>query len=331
MILVTGGAGFIGGHFVDEWLLHQNEPVVVLDAFTYAGNPGLMYLPRPNLIWVHGNVCDSALLKTLFDRYQPRAVMHFAAETHVDRSIHCAKIFIESNIQGTFNLLEAARQYWLSLKGNEQTSFRYIQVSTDEVYGSLDDHFPAFTEESPHRPNNPYAATKAAGDHLARAWHHTHGLPVITVHSSNNYGPRQFPEKLIPHMLMQALAGRALALYGAGHHRRDWLYVLDHCAALRALITTGCPGRTYNVGSGIDVSNLALVTLLCQQLDQLRPDPAGPYARLITFGADRPGHDYRYAINPTRLINETGWRPAETLESGLLKTVRWHLHQIAPS
>lgn len=328
MLLVTGGAGFIGGHFVYEWLKQHDEPIVMLDALTYAASPQLMSShDATRLVAIHGDIRDRALLMTLLERYQPRAIVHFAAETHVDCSIADPDIFIDTNINGSFTLLEATRHYWQALPGPDRAVFRFVQVSSDEVYGSLADAAPAFTETSPYQPNNPYAASKAASDHLARAWHQTYGLPVLTTHCSNNYGPRQFPEKLLPHMIDCALRAHPMTLYGDGQQRRDWLYVSDHCNALRLILQAGIPGETYNVGSGHDITNLELMTLLCEQLDKLQPDPAGAYARLIRFGTDRLGHDQRYAINSQYLRDRLGWQAQESLSSGLAKTVAWYLAQ----
>jgi dTDP-glucose 4,6-dehydratase len=327
-ILVTGGAGFIGSNFVIDWLSDPAaEPLVNLDALTYAGN-------RANLRgldgdarhrFVHGDITDRALLERLFAQHRPRAVLHFAAETHVDRSLADPGAFVRTNIDGTFALLEAARVHWAALQGQARESFRFLHLSTDEVYGSLEPGAPAFTEGRPYRPNSPYSASKAAADHLVRAWHHSHGLPVLTVHCSNNHGPFQFPEKLIPLMVVRALAGLPLPVYGDGQQRRDWLYVGDHCSALRAVLARGCIGEVYNIGGGSEKTNLEIVNAVCALLDELRPAPAGPHARLIRHVQDRPGHDRRYAIDARKAERELGWRPAETFETGLRKTVRWYL------
>ncbi len=327
MILVTGGAGFIGSNFVLDWLSASDEPVVNLDALTYAGN-------RENLasldgdarhLFVHGDIADRALVDRLFDEHRPRAVIHLAAESHVDRSIHGPGAFMRTNVEGTFTLLEAARRYWTALPDGERRDFRFLHVSTDEVYGSLGVGDPAFTEEYPYAPNSPYSASKAASDHLIRAWHHTYGLPVLTTNCSNNYGPFHFPEKLIPLMIVNALAGKPLPVYGDGQQVRDWLYVTDHCAAIRAVLAGGRPGETYNVGGWNEKPNLDIVHGVCALLDELRPDPTGSYARLVTHVTDRPGHDRRYAIDARKVERELGWRPAETFETGLRRTVRWYL------
>ena len=330
MILVTGGAGFIGANFVLDWLGQTGEPVVNLDALTYAGN-------RENLasltgdarhVFVHGDICDRALLDRLLAEHHPRAIVHFAAESHVDRSIHGPAAFVRTNVEGTFTLLEAARAYWSGLDGDAKAAFRFLHVSTDEVYGSLGPADPAFTETKGFEPNSPYSASKAASDHLVRAWHHTYGLPVVTTNCSNNYGPYQFPEKLIPLMIANALAGKPLPVYGDGQNVRDWLYVGDHCAAIREVLAGGRAGETYNVGGWNEKPNLDIVHTVCTLLDELRPDPAGPHARLITYVADRPGHDRRYAIDARKIERELGWRPVETFESGIRKTIAWYLdHQ----
>ncbi|MCK0511574.1 dTDP-glucose 4,6-dehydratase [Aromatoleum buckelii] len=330
MILVTGGAGFIGANFVLDWLGQTDEPVVNLDALTYAGN-------RENLaslagdarhVFVHGDICDRALLDRLLAEHHPRAIVHFAAESHVDRSIHGPAAFVRTNVEGTFTLLEAARAYWLGLDSDAKAGFRFLHVSTDEVYGSLGPTDPAFTETKGFEPNSPYSASKAASDHLVRAWHHTYGLPVVTTNCSNNYGPYQFPEKLIPLMIANALAGKPLPVYGDGQNVRDWLYVGDHCAAIREVLARGRAGETYNVGGWNEKPNLDIVHTVCTLLDELRPDPAGPHARLITYVADRPGHDRRYAIDARKIERELGWRPVETFESGIRKTIAWYLdHQ----
>ncbi|CAI07383.1 dTDP-glucose 4,6-dehydratase [Aromatoleum aromaticum] len=330
MILVTGGAGFIGANFVLDWLGQTDEPVVNLDALTYAGN-------RENLaslagdarhVFVHGDICDRALLDRLLAEHHPRAIVHFAAESHVDRSIHGPAAFVRTNVEGTFTLLEAARAYWSGLDGDAKAMFRFLHVSTDEVYGSLGPADPAFTETKGFEPNSPYSASKAASDHLVRAWHHTYGLPVVTTNCSNNYGPYQFPEKLIPLMIANALAGKPLPVYGDGQNVRDWLYVGDHCAAIREVLARGRAGETYNVGGWNEKPNLDIVHTVCTLLDELRPDAAGPHARLITYVADRPGHDRRYAIDARKIEHELGWRPVETFESGIRKTIAWYLeHQ----
>ncbi len=327
MILVTGGAGFIGSNFVLDWLAGCDEPVLNLDALTYAGNlHNLAALEGdPRHVFVHGDIGDRERVDRLLARYRPRAILHFAAETHVDRSIRDPEPSIRTNVDGSFTLLDAARGWWSGLSGSERDGFRFVHVSTDEVYGSLSSDAPAFTEEHPYRPGSPYAASKAAGDHLARAWHHTWGLPVIVTNCSNNYGPRQFPEKLIPLMIVHALAGEPLPLYGDGANVRDWLFVGDHCDAIRAVLARGRVGETYNVGGGSERTNLQVVHALCDLLDELRPGVGAPYRRLVTFAPDRPGHDRRYAIDAHKIRRELGWRPVETFDSGLRSTVRWYL------
>ena len=276
-------------------------------------------------VFVHGDIGDRALLDQLLSQHQPRAVLHFAAESHVDRSIHGPGAFIHTNVQGTFTLLEATRAYWSALAGDAKTAFRFHHVSTDEVFGSLAPADPAFTEANIYAPNSPYSASKAASDHLVRAWHHTYGLPVLTSHCSNNYGPLHFPEKLIPLMIVNALDGKPLPVYGDGQQIRDWLYVADHCSAIRTIVAKGIPGQTYNIGGFNEIANLEIVRQVCALLDEMRPDPAGPHARLIRFVTDRPGHDRRYAIDARKIEQELGWRPAETFASGIRKTVRWYL------
>jgi dTDP-glucose 4,6-dehydratase len=327
MILVTGGAGFIGANFVLDWVRETDEPIVVLDALTYAGNRhSLASLGTDSpVVFVHGDICDRALVDSLFATHRPRGVVHFAAESHVDRSIHGPAAFVRTNVEGTFTLLEAARAYWSSWPEGQRETFRFLHVSTDEVYGSLQPDDPAFSETTPYAPNSPYSATKAASDHLARAWHHTYGLPVLTTNCSNNYGPFQFPEKLIPLMIVNALAGKPLPIYGDGMNVRDWLYVGDHCSAVREVLARGRPGETYNVGGNSERTNLQIVQAVCGLLDRFRPDPAGPYKRLMSFVSDRPGHDRRYAIDARKLENELGWKPRESFETGLERTVRWYL------
>jgi dTDP-glucose 4,6-dehydratase len=326
-LLVTGGAGFIGSNFVLDWLAGSDEPIVNLDALTYAGN-------RENLaalqgdarhIFVQGDICDGALVGRLLAEHRPRAIVHFAAESHVDRSIHGPGAFMRTNVEGTFTLLEQARAYWSALEGDARERFRFHHVSTDEVYGSLGPNDPAFTETHPYQPNSPYSASKAASDHLVRAWHHTYGLPVLTTNCSNNYGPYHFPEKLIPLMIVNALAGKPLPIYGDGLNVRDWLYVRDHCSGIRAVLERGRVGETYNIGGWNEMPNREIVLTVCTLLDELRPRPAGPYSRLITFVKDRPGHDRRYAIDARKIERELGWRPAETFASGIRKTVQWYL------
>jgi dTDP-glucose 4,6-dehydratase len=331
MILVTGGAGFIGSNFVLDWLGACDEPVVNLDKLTYAGNlANLATLAGDERhIFVQGDIGDSVLVSQLLARYQPRAVINFAAESHVDRSILGPGDFIQTNVVGTFGLLEAVRAYWGALAEQERASFRFLHVSTDEVYGSLDRNAPAFTETHRYEPNSPYSASKAASDHLVRAYHHTYGLPVLTTNCSNNYGPYHFPEKLIPLCIHNALAGKPLPIYGDGQQIRDWLYVKDHCSAIRRVLEAGRVGEVYNVGGWNEKTNLEVVNTLCQILDEEQPRADGKsYAEQITFVTDRPGHDRRYAIDATKLERELGWKPAETFETGIRKTVRWYLeHQ----
>ena len=326
-ILVTGGAGFIGSNFVLDWLATTGEPVVNLDALTYAGN-------RENLaslegdarhVFVHGDICDRNLVDRLLAEHRPRAIVHFAAESHVDRSIHGPGEFMRTNVTGTFTLLEAARGYWSGLDDAAKAAFRFHHVSTDEVYGSLGPDDAPFTETNAYEPNSPYSASKAASDHLVRAWHHTYGLPVLTTNCSNNYGPYHFPEKLIPLLIVNALAGKPLPVYGDGRQIRDWLYVKDHCSAIREVLSRGRPGETYNIGGWNEKPNIDIVHTVCALLDEMRPDAAGPYSRLITYVKDRPGHDRRYAIDARKVERELGWRPAETFETGIRKTVRWYL------
>jgi dTDP-glucose 4,6-dehydratase len=326
MILVTGGAGFIGANFVHEWLAHERSPLLNLDKLTYAGNPAnfadLHHDPRHQ--FVKGDIGDRRLVARLLKDYRPHAIVNFAAESHVDRSIHGPAEFVESNVVGLFALLEEVSTYWAALPDAEQCDFRFLHVSTDEVYGSLAPDAPAFTETTPYAPNSPYAATKAASDHLVRAWHHTYGLPTVTTNCSNNYGPFQFPEKLIPLMIVNAVRGKPLPVYGDGLNVRDWLYVIDHCAAVRLVLRRGRTGETYNIGGHGERSNVAVVKAICTILDEVRP--AGvPHARLIQFVKDRPGHDRRYAMNSSKIAAELGWRPAERFETGLRKTVEWYL------
>ena len=327
MILVTGGAGFIGSNFVLDWLGQSDEPVINLDALTYAGNLANLASVQGDArhVFVHGDITDATMLGHLLATHQPRAVLHFAAESHVDRSIHGPGAFIHTNVHGTFTLLEATRQYWSTLDASAKATFRFLHVSTDEVYGSLGPTDPAFTEDHCFAPNSPYSASKAASDHLVRAWFHTYGLPVLTTHCSNNYGPYHFPEKLIPLMIVNALAGKPLPVYGDGRQIRDWLYVKDHCSALRAVLARGRPGETYNIGGCNEMANIDIVQTVCGLLDTLRPDATGPYARLVTHVTDRPGHDRRYAIDARKIEQELGWRPAETFETGIRKTVQWYL------
>ncbi len=328
MILVTGGAGFIGSNFVMDWLAQSDEPVLNLDKLTYAGNlQNLASLnDNPQHVFVQGDIGDKKLVADLLAQYQPRAIINFAAESHVDRSISGPDDFIQTNIVGTFNLLEVTRGWWQNLSGQEKDNFRFLHVSTDEVYGSLALDAPAFTEEHPYEPNSPYSASKAASDHLVRAYQHTYGLPTLTTNCSNNYGPYHFPEKLIPLMIVNALAGKPLPVYGDGMQIRDWLYVKDHCSAIRRVLEAGRVGETYNVGGWNEKANIDIVKLICQHLDKLQPRNDGQsYAAQITFVKDRPGHDRRYAIDARKIERELGWKPEETFETGIVKTIRWYL------
>ncbi len=328
MILVTGGAGFIGSNFVLDWLSLHDEPVLNLDKLTYAGNLQNLHSVKndPRHIFVHGDMGDQALVARLLREYQPRAILNFAAESHVDRSIHGPEDFIQTNVVGTFRLLEVARQYWHTLPSERQTAFRFLHVSTDEVYGSLRTDEAPFTEQHPYAPNSPYSASKASSDHCVRAYHHTYGLPTLTTNCSNNYGPFHFPEKLIPLCISNALNQKALPIYGDGQQVRDWLYVKDHCSALRRVLEAGQVGETYNIGGRSEKTNLEIVKTLCTLLDQMHPRNDGKsYAEQITFVKDRPGHDRRYAIDATKLEKALGWVPNETLNSGMQKTVSWYL------
>jgi dTDP-glucose 4,6-dehydratase len=327
MILVTGGAGFIGANFVLDWLAATGEPVVNLDKLTYAGNLENLVSVKNNErhIFIRGDICDRALMDRLLAEHRPRAIVHFAAESHVDRSIHGPAEFMRTNVEGTFALLEAARAYWSTMEGDNKQDFRFLHVSTDEVYGSLGPNDPPFTEDHPYQPNSPYSASKAASDHLVRAWYHTYGMPVLTTNCSNNYGPYQFPEKLIPLMIANALAGKALPIYGDGLNVRDWLFVTDHCTAVRRVLKHGLPGETYNVGGWNEMPNIEIVHMLCDLLDELRPGSDGSYRRLITYVQDRPGHDRRYAIDARKIERDLGWRPIETFQTGIRKTVQWYL------
>lgn len=328
MILVTGGAGFIGANFVLEWLSQSDEAVINLDVLTYAGN-------RENLasldgddrhIFVQGDIGDSALVASLLATYKPRAIVNFAAESHVDRSIHGPEDFIQTNIVGTFHLLEAVRAYWGNLQGDAKQNFRFLHVSTDEVYGSLAKDEPAFSETHRYEPNSPYSASKAASDHLVRAYHHTYGLPVLTTNCSNNYGPYHFPEKLIPLMIVNALAGKSLPVYGDGQQIRDWLYVKDHCSAIRRVLEAGRVGEVYNVGGWNEKANIDIVNTVCTLLDERSPRVDGKsYREQIIYVTDRPGHDRRYAIDASKIERELGWKPAETFDTGIRKTVQWYL------
>ncbi len=328
MILVTGGAGFIGSNFVLDWFEQSGESIVNLDALTYAGNPtNLAALNNnPSHALVKGDIGDSALVDSLLKIHQPRAVINFAAESHVDRSIHGPEDFIQTNIVGTFRLLESVRAYWSGLPELEKASFRFLHVSTDEVYGSLAPTDAPFTETTRYEPNSPYSASKAASDHLVRAYHHTYGLPVLTTNCSNNYGPLHFPEKLIPLCIHNALTGKPLPIYGDGQQVRDWLYVRDHCSAIRRVLEAGRLGEVYNVGGWNEKANLDVVHTLCKTLDEMSPRTDGKgYAEQITYVKDRPGHDRRYAIDASKIERELGWKPAETFETGIIKTVRWYL------
>ncbi|SPA26393.1 dTDP-glucose 4,6 dehydratase, NAD(P)-binding [Cupriavidus taiwanensis] len=331
-ILVTGGAGFIGANFVLAWLGDKSaDGVVNVDKLTYAGNRKTLASVEddPRHVFSQTDICDRAALDQLFATYQPRAVVHFAAESHVDRSIHGPGEFIQTNIVGTFTLLEAARAYWSGLQEPAKSEFRFLHVSTDEVFGSLSETDPQFSETTPYAPNSPYSASKAGSDHLVRAYHHTYGLPVLTTNCSNNYGPYHFPEKLIPLVIANALAGKPLPIYGDGKNVRDWLYVRDHCSAIREVLARGRLGETYNVGGWNEKTNLDVVHTLCDLLDELSPKATGSYRDQITFVKDRPGHDRRYAIDARKLERELGWKPAETFESGLRKTVQWYLENQA--
>lgn len=327
-LLVTGGAGFIGSNFILDWLQHSDEPVVNLDLLTYAGNlENLAAISDdPRYTFVKGDIGDAELLHGLLAVHRPQGLINFAAESHVDRSILGPDDFIQTNVVGTFRLLEAARSYWHNLAREERTSFRFLHVSTDEVYGSLSTDAPAFTEENRYEPNSPYSASKAASDHLVRAYHHTYGLPVLTTNCSNNYGPFQFPEKLIPLCIHNALAGKTLPIYGDGLQIRDWLYVGDHCAAIRRVLSAGAPGEVYNIGGWNEKNNLEVVGTVCTLLDEMIPRTDGkPYSEQIVFVRDRPGHDRRYAIDASKIGRELQWQPAETFASGIRKTVQWYL------
>ena len=326
-ILVTGGAGFIGSNFVLSWMKAAGTGVVNLDLLTYAGNAAnLAPLEADSrYTFVRGDICDAERVAELLRKYRPNAVVHFAAESHVDRSIVSPEAFIRTNVQGTFVLLEQARVYWTELSGDERARFRFLHVSTDEVYGALGPNDAAFSETTAYAPNSPYAASKAGSDHLARAYFHTFGLPVLTTNCSNNYGPFQFPEKLIPLMILNALEGKPLPVYGDGKNVRDWLFVEDHCAAIRAVLERGRPGETYNIGGSSERANIDVVTAICDLVDEMRPGPGRSRRTLVTYVADRPGHDRRYAIDARKIARELGWKPAEEFESGLRKTVRWYL------
>ena len=327
-VVITGGAGFIGGNFVLDWLSQLDEPIVNLDKLTYAGNLQTLAAVEGDdrYCFVHGDIGDRELLNKILNEYQPRAILNFAAESHVDRSIHGPGEFIQTNVVGTFTLLEAVRAYWLGQDDQAKSAFRFLHVSTDEVYGTLSADDAPFTETNRYEPNSPYSASKAASDHLVRAWHHTYGLPVLTTNCSNNYGPYHFPEKLIPLVILHALAGKALPIYGDGQQVRDWLYVKDHCSAIRRVLEAGTVGETYNVGGWNEKTNLDVVTRICSLLDELSPRQDGiSYAQQITYVQDRPGHDRRYAIDARKIERTLGWKPAETFETGLRKTVVWYL------
>jgi dTDP-glucose 4,6-dehydratase len=327
-ILVTGGAGFIGSNFVLDWCASSSHGILNVDALTYAGDlENLQSLANnPQHIFVHADICDSARVASLLALHQPYAVIHFAAESHVDRSILGPEAFVQTNVVGTFRLLEAVRSYWSSLEAEPKAAFRYLQVSTDEVFGSLQPEEPAFTEKHAHEPNSPYSASKAASDHLVRAYHHTYGLPTLTTNCSNNYGPYHFPEKLIPLMIVNALGDKNLPIYGDGLQIRDWLYVKDHCSAIRRVLEAGRPGETYNIGGWNEKPNIEIVQTICELLDEMRPRSDGKsYKEQITHVQDRPGHDRRYAIDASKIHTELGWKPAETFQTGIRKTVQWYL------
>jgi dTDP-glucose 4,6-dehydratase len=327
-IVVTGGAGFIGSNFILTWMKDSGSPVVNLDRLTYAGNPANLASVEADAryCFVHGDICDAELVSGLLKKEQPRAIVHFAAESHVDRSITSPESFIRTNVNGTFVLLEQSRAYWTGLSEADRAGFRFLHVSTDEVYGTLGPDDPAFSETTAYAPNSPYAASKAGSDHLARAYFHTFGLPVLTTNCSNNYGPFQFPEKLIPLMILNALEGKALPVYGDGKNVRDWLFVEDHCSAIRAVLERGRLGETYNVGGNSERANIDVVTTICNLVDEMRPQPgAAPRTALIQYVTDRPGHDRRYAINAAKIAHELGWKPSEAFEGGLRKTVEWYL------
>ncbi len=327
MIFVTGGAGFIGANFILDWMQQSQEPVVNIDKLTYAGNlQSLAALQNDSRhIFVQGDIADATLITQLLSQYQPRAIINFAAESHVDRSIHSPEAFIQTNVVGTFHLLEAVRAYWSTLKDNK-ADFRFLHVSTDEVYGSLAKDAPAFMETHQYEPNSPYSASKAASDHLVRSYHHTYGLPVLTTNCSNNYGPYHFPEKLIPLVIVNALAGKPLPIYGDGQQIRDWLYVKDHCSGIRCVLASGTTGETYNIGGWNEKPNIEIVQTVCELLNELRPHAdKQSYAEQITFVTDRLGHDRRYAIDAGKIERELGWKPAETFATGIRKTVQWYL------
>lgn len=327
-ILITGGAGFIGSNFILQWFATEASAVVNLDNLTYAGNPGNLEKIKHDTRYsfVRGDICDRKLVFDLLQEYRPIAIVNFAAESHVDRSIHAPDDFVRTNVNGTFTLLEEARAYWTQLAEAEKSSFRFLHVSTDEVYGSLGVRDPGFTETTAYAPNSPYSASKASSDHLVRAYHHTYGLPTLTTNCSNNYGPYQFPEKLIPLTILHALKGKPIPVYGDGKNVRDWLYVEDHCEAIRTVMARGRVGETYNIGGKNEKQNLEIVQTICRILDELRPnDPTVPHERLVTYVQDRPGHDRRYAIDARKIASELNWAPRETFESGIRKTIEWYL------
>lgn len=331
-ILVTGGAGFIGSNFILHWLATQQSSVINLDKLTYAGNPANLaeISADRRYKFLQGDICDREMIAELLITHRPKAILHFAAESHVDRSIHGPDDFIRTNVNGTFSLLEESRAYCSALEDEEKAAFRFLHVSTDEVYGSLGPDDPAFTEQTRYAPNSPYSASKAASDHLVRAYSHTYGLPVVTTNCSNNYGPFQFPEKLIPLAILRAISGKSIPVYGDGQNVRDWLFVSDHCEAIRSVLARGQLGETYNIGGRNELKNLDVVNTICDTLDELRPgDPVVPHKKLITFVTDRPGHDRRYAMDSRKLERELGWRPRETFASGIRKTVMWYLNNEA--
>lgn len=328
LIFVTGGAGFIGSNFVLQWISEESAPALNIDNLTYAGNLNNLRSVENNKRYQfeRGDIVDRSFVSGLLQRFQPRAIVHFAAESHVDRSIHGPDDFVRTNVNGTFSLLEETRAYWSQLCEHDRSTFRFLHVSTDEVYGSLGPEDAAFSETTPYSPNSPYSASKAASDHLVRAYHHTYGLPTLTTNCSNNYGPHQFPEKLIPLMILNACAGKPLPVYGDGKNIRDWLYVGDHCRAIRAVLSHGRVGETYNIGGRSEKNNLEIIAAVCKLLDDMRPnDPAVPHNQLVTFVKDRPGHDRRYAMDTRKIERELNWHPLETFESGIQKTVRWYL------
>jgi dTDP-glucose 4,6-dehydratase len=326
-VLVTGGAGFIGSNFVLEWFAQSSEVLVNVDKLTYAGNPeDLRSLQdNPAHVFVHGDICNRNLIRMNFEQHAPRAVVHFAAESHVDRSIHAPEEFVQTNVFGTFALLDETRAWLEKASSSQREEFRFLHVSTDEVYGSLGPHDPPFRESTPFAPNSPYAASKAAADHLVRAYHHTYGLPTLTVNCSNNYGPYQFPEKLIPLVILNGIKGKPMPVYGDGGNVRDWLYVQDHCSAIRQVLARGRVGKSYNVGGNNQKSNLEVVNSICALLDEARPNRGNPHSALISLVKDRPGHDRRYAMDASNIASQVGWKPAESFESGLRKTVAWYL------